>query len=224
MMHLKLRTALLAVLGLGFLSASNVLFAKGAETAVAAEKPEVETAHAAGPEHETGSEHEAEAAHGTPAHAAEEPTAHAPEAAHPQAQEATPQEATAPKREVPFTEMRSALKKGKADLEKLIQEGGNVNALDAHSGLALVHEAAAEGNVQRLQILKDAGANLDEPNKLGMTALHLATTTGHNNAVQKLVELGVKTDAKNAQQKTAYDLAKARGNKPVMDILESHPH
>lgn len=218
-MNVKYKILLLSAFGL-FLTHANIVNAEGDKN-TEQNHPETQTEHQgqeaqhnegavehqepAMPHKEVAEEHQGLTTHeaDTPAH--QEPAAEK-------------------KRDIPFVEMRSALKKGKDALEALIHEGANVNALDSHSGMALVHEAASEGNVQRLQTLKDLGANLDEPNKQGATAMYMAARVGHINVVKKLVELGAKTDVKNAQGKTAYDAAKANGNKPIMDFLVAHPH
>lgn len=127
------------------------------------------------------------------------------------------------KRVVSMQEMRSALRSGKPALQKLIEEGADINAKDPRTGLTLLHEAASEGNVARLQTLHEVGADMNMQNNQGATALHMASRVGHIKAAQKLVDLGVKTDIKNNQGLTAHAVAHANSNKPITAILENHP-
>jgi ankyrin repeat protein len=127
------------------------------------------------------------------------------------------------KRAVSMQEMRSTLKSGKPALQKLINEGADINAKDPRTGLTLLHEAASEGNISRVQALHEVGADMNVQNNQGATALHMASRVGHIKAAQKLVDLGVKTDVKNQQGLTAHAVAHANGNKPIAAILESHP-
>ncbi len=148
-----------------------------------------------------------------------EPTA-APMAEHAAKPEA---EVAVKKRAVSMQEMRSALKSGKPALQKLIDEGADINAKDPRTGLTLLHETASEGNISRVQTLREVGADMNVQNNQGATALHMASRVGHIKVAQKLVDLGAKTDVKNQQGLTAHAVAHANGNKPIAAMLENHP-
>jgi len=55
--------------------------------------------------------------------------------------------------------------------------------------------AAVRGDVRAIDILIQAGAEIDARNEDGYTALHHAVSQGHLPAVQRLVELGASLDA-----------------------------
>ncbi len=61
------------------------------------------------------------------------------------------------------------------------------------------HEAAREGNVERLkQLAKVDNVNLDQPDSNGLTPLLFAAAFGHFEAVKFLIEKGATVDSKSA--------------------------
>lgn len=65
-------------------------------------------------------------------------------------------------------------------------------------GAAEIHEAAANGEAQKIRDLLEAGEEVDAQNRRESTPLHLAARSGSLEVVQILVEEGADLDARNA--------------------------
>ena len=83
-----------------------------------------------------------------------------------------------------------------------------------------LRQATIEGNIERLSLLYDAGANLHIHNKKsGDTLLHSAVLHGQKEAVQFLLNKGVKVDKKNHSGLTPLMLATEIKQKELMMVL-----
>ncbi|KAL8653412.1 MAG: hypothetical protein Q9226_003863 [Calogaya cf. arnoldii] len=75
----------------------------------------------------------------------------------------------------------------------------NVNALQSDStrAQAALHIVAASGNVKGIQLLLDAGANVNLRDSRGDVALHHAASASHKAAVKALLDAGAPVDTKS---------------------------
>lgn len=86
----------------------------------------------------------------------------------------------------------------------------------------LLHIAARKGEIQEIEALVAAGAQINLPGDLGNTPLHNAVLTGSKPAVLKLLELGAKANIKNEFGQTAADVARNGGHADLGAIISAH--
>ncbi|MCX5922390.1 MAG: ankyrin repeat domain-containing protein [Candidatus Dependentiae bacterium] len=103
--------------------------------------------------------------------------------------------------------MLAALKKHHEAVDFLIEQGADVNAVDAYGCSALV-KAGYIGDAYIVDALLKADACVACVNKYGETALMNAAEYGHVAAVKRLLKAGANPAAKTDKGKTALDLAK----------------
>jgi cell wall-associated NlpC family hydrolase len=84
-----------------------------------------------------------------------------------------------------------------------------------------VHAAAAEGHLDVLRFLADAGGNLTAQDKDGWTPLILASQNGHLDVVKYLVGKGCYIDASAHNGETAISLAARNGRTDVVRYLKA---
>jgi uncharacterized protein len=76
-----------------------------------------------------------------------------------------------------------------SQLRMLVQEGANVNAMDADEFTPL-HLAVIARHGERVAELIEMGANINAMEKQGWTALHWAVAAGYRDVVEMLIERG----------------------------------
>ena len=112
-------------------------------------------------------------------------------------------------------EWKAAARAGNVEaMERLLEQGADIDALDEHGQTALML-AAMRGHTAVARFLVARGAKLDHTAKFHLTALMLAVIAGHADIVRALVEAGADltvrgTGAPGFHDKTALDLAEAR--------------
>ncbi len=81
-----------------------------------------------------------------------------------------------------------------ADQDEIAQElialGINVNYFTPDFQNTALQQAAGQGNIQRVQMLLDAGAEVNRADRRGNTPLFLAVSAGHNEVAQLLIAAG----------------------------------
>jgi ankyrin repeat protein len=87
-------------------------------------------------------------------------------------------------------------------------------------GYSALHLAAKSGNSAVIDMLREAGADLEAKDKRGDTALHIAAKNGNIEVMAKLKELGADLEAKDGSGKTALHFAAANGKIEVMAKLK----
>jgi ankyrin repeat protein len=107
----------------------------------------------------------------------------------------------------------------------LLENGANINDKEVrdtidHTPLIV----AADGGCKDIvEILLEAGANIEHRNDQGETALIAAAQNGHKEIVQMLLDAGANINQENADGETALDLTiKLRHKKDVVDLLLEH--
>lgn len=104
----------------------------------------------------------------------------------------------------PFTKLHSLTLgfSGNSDLQavkKVIARGIDVNAPDPGLGRTALHFAARHDSVELIQILLDAGADVNASNNWGDTPLHIAAAEIKSpSVVLKLIEAGADVNAKSS--------------------------
>jgi ankyrin repeat protein len=82
-----------------------------------------------------------------------------------------------------------------------------------------IHEAAKAGEVAQVEILIQAGADVDEKDAGSKTALHWAADLGHIGVVQVLVANGTNVDAKDFSGMTGLFLASLGSREGIVRLL-----
>ena len=89
----------------------------------------------------------------------------------------------------------------------------------ADSHLPPLHQAAADGNVAKVQRLIDDGANVNAKDKDGDTPMHAATASGQDYTIAALVKAGADVNAKNYDGITPLHVAAATNQVSVAIVL-----
>jgi hypothetical protein len=97
-------------------------------------------------------------------------------------------------------------------------EGADVNVA-GDGGWRPLHEAAAEGHVEAVQVLVELGADKEASTAAGDTPLHWAAYAGHVTVVKTLVELGADIGALDGGAKTPLQLSIRFGHRHVERVL-----
>jgi ankyrin repeat protein len=92
-----------------------------------------------------------------------------------------------------FARDESKLPKNKADLVKRLREGYNPNT-EFKAGVPMLHFGAMKGDVNMVELLLGAGADIEIKGTNGMTALHGAAMNGKSDIVKLLLEQGAGTE------------------------------
>lgn len=114
---------------------------------------------------------------------------------------------------IPYNEMSLVdhVKNGHVDEVKMcLKEYKNIrkilNKLD-DCGLGLIHWAADSGHERLLEVLLEAGANINQIDVEGQTPLHYAANCGHFNCVKFLLDNGAKTDVADNDGSIPFEVA-----------------
>ena len=104
-------------------------------------------------------------------------------------------------------------------MQHLLRHGANVNRVD-ESGETLLMDAASRNLKESVQILLNAGAEIDARAKAtGNSALIFAAIEGHTNIVQMLLDQNADIEVRNNNGESALMLAAARGRTDVVRFL-----
>ena len=83
-------------------------------------------------------------------------------------------------------------------------------------------ESAKHGFAESVDVLLEAGAELDAADSNGWTALHTAAFFGHPTVVDRLLAAGADPVTKTGGGLTAIELAREKGNDTAVGLLEEH--
>lgn len=114
-----------------------------------------------------------------------------------------------------------AVRRGSREmLSWLLSRTENVNPRDSEGNTPLM--AAARSTNMSVQLLLDAGAEVNTTNALGQTALHVAANAGYAEILRTLIEAGANTGAVDHEGRTAIDLItheRLRSDVVMMEML-----
>ncbi|MBI5032435.1 MAG: ankyrin repeat domain-containing protein [Chloroflexi bacterium] len=104
-----------------------------------------------------------------------------------------------------------AAKDGKVqELRTLVQQGTDVNTVDADKGMTALMYAVEFGRVDAVKLLLESKANVNLASKKGTTALMYAALAGNMDIVKALLDAGADPKAKDVNGQTALVLARAK--------------
>jgi ankyrin repeat protein len=123
-----------------------------------------------------------------------------------------------------MTALHWAAQKGDVELAKLLlYASANVKATTRIGGYTPLLIASRNGNAPMVEILVNAGADLNGPTTNGTTPLMLAAAAGRADTITLLIERGANVNAKeNARGETALTFAAAYGRADVIRVLTAH--
>ena len=106
-------------------------------------------------------------------------------------------------------------------LQSIIDQGADVNATNNNNSTALI-QASSKGNIDAINVLLSAGANMAIQNVVDNTWIHCAIFGNCSKEVlQSIIDQGADVNARNNQNITALMLASRKGNIDAMNVLLS---
>lgn len=107
-----------------------------------------------------------------------------------------------------------------ATVQKLINEGANVNEPDSRGYTPLMH-AVWSRDVETVQVLLNKGVDVNAKDKNGYTALLWASSYGLNDIAKHLIAKGADVNVKGNDNSTPYFLAVQTNNTELAELLIS---
>ena len=86
-------------------------------------------------------------------------------------------------------------------------------------GAQPLHFAAADGNVESVNLLLDRGAKINAATQDGWTALHFACLRGDEGLVQLLLDRGADVSMTTAAGVSALSIAMSEGDREIVELL-----
>ena len=103
----------------------------------------------------------------------------------------------------------------------LLRHGADVHAVSTNDmRIQPLHAALVQGNRRVVELLLDAGADVDARQHNGWTALQAAAQHGSAELAALLLERGADPHLAMDEGKTALDIARAQGHAAVVALLE----
>ena len=106
------------------------------------------------------------------------------------------------------------------EIQRLLQMGGDVNAVDPTTGETPLMLAAEAGDLPLVKLLLEEGADVNMERFYRFTALHLAAGNGHTSVVRVLVDVpGINLDIPSMRGDTPLIEAAASGYTNIVQVL-----
>ena len=103
-------------------------------------------------------------------------------------------------------------------IERLIQEGADIEAKDKYGWTALLL-AASNGHIDVIEFLIEKGADVNAKNRCGETALVYAAMNGRTKMAELLLEHGADIEAREVGGWTAFMKATTNAHKKIAELL-----
>ena len=113
--------------------------------------------------------------------------------------------------------LRAARRNAPNDIQRVIQNGANVNYRESETGGTPINWAAHRGNLEAVKILLGNKADPDLANYAGSSPLMEASGEGHIEIVKALIAGGANIRAKDNSGGTAFD--RARNHPEIQKLL-----
>ena len=111
-------------------------------------------------------------------------------------------------------------KEGVERFEQMFQTGEfDFQYRNERSKCSVIHYAARQGDLNRVKLLVEKGADVNEKDDYRSSVLHYAVESGNLEVVQYLVEKGVDVNAKDEKNRTVLHDAALSGNLELMQWL-----
>ena len=107
------------------------------------------------------------------------------------------------------------------EVRSLIEKGADVNHQNAKFGWRCLHRAARKGFDEIMELLIEAGADVNARGNNGVTALHLAAYYGNDRSVAFLLEKGADIHAMNDYGRNPLGSALHTNHEDCAAILEA---
>ena len=104
-------------------------------------------------------------------------------------------------------------------IEELVKAGADVNVIAAHRGYTPLMLAAEQGAARVVDLLCNAGSDVDAINSYGATALMFAAESGFPEIVNRLIVAGADAQAKDYAGKDAFMYALSNANLRSAELL-----
>ena len=104
---------------------------------------------------------------------------------------------------------------------RLIEEGANVNEVNAANGQTPLHAAARKNHDKMVAVLLEHGANPNAQDLSGTTPLHIASENGHKKMVAQMLEHGGDPNVQDQNGFTPLHMAMARRHQDTAGVLLS---
>jgi uncharacterized protein len=106
-------------------------------------------------------------------------------------------------------------------VEKLLEAGADITAVDPGMKATALHAAAYAGRTEAARVLIAYKIDIDKQGPYnGYTALHDAIWQNNVETAQVIIEAGARLDIKSKDGQTALELAKANDRKKVIAMIE----
>ncbi len=106
-------------------------------------------------------------------------------------------------------------------VEKLLEAGADITAVDPEMKATALHAAAYAGRTEAAKVLIAYKIDIDKQGPYnGYTALHDAIWQNNIETAKILIEAGANLEVKSKDGQTALDLAKARDRKKIVALIE----
>lgn len=106
-------------------------------------------------------------------------------------------------------------------LESLINSGANIQDVDPVTGETVLNKFVRYQDDPVVKFLLEKNADVNARDGHGFTPLMRAAETRYLKMVKLLLEHKADLTLKNSHGETAYDIAKAKGDKEIMELLET---
>jgi len=107
-------------------------------------------------------------------------------------------------------------------VQVLLDKGASPNGRDDRNGCTPLIYAAGEGRTKTVEMLLNAGADIESQMEDGSTSLICATCNRHEEVIQLLLARGAATEATDNEECTALIYAASYGDQKIASLLLAH--